>query len=147
MGGQSVHMKKKSLLVVAVVAALALFGSVGAAIALNSANPTSTQVDQPQTSAPADTDTVECENGIDPTGAACADDDAAEVDEPEAEDPADTDTVECENGIDPTTGLECDGGPAANIDNDDQGAVDHDDQGTIDDDDQVDEAEELAELP
>lgn len=84
--------------------------------------------------APAD---VECENGLDPSGAACIDDDADDAsgtceadDDTEVDDDAevdddgetaddagaDPDSVDCEDGIDPASGLECDGGPRANTD-------------------------------
>ncbi len=90
----------------------------------------------------ADTDQVECQDGIDPaTGLECDGGPAANSQDSEGEKaqedaesestseaavadhnpPAtvgcpdqDNDNHECENGIDPATGLECDGGPAAN---------------------------------
>jgi hypothetical protein len=87
--------RKRVLLAVTVIAALAVFGVGGAAIALASGSPATTQVDQPQIQAPAG--------------------DVTEADQAgEAEEAGDTDAVECDNGIDPTTGAECDGGPAAN---------------------------------
>jgi hypothetical protein len=41
-----------------------------------------------------------------------------EASAPESEAAADNDAIECDNGTDPVTGAECDGGPAANSDND-----------------------------
>ena len=87
----------------------------------------------------ADDDNVECEDGIDPaTGLECDGGPAANsgAEDGEVEDEAsseaavadhnlpaamgcdeeDGDNHECEDGIDPATGLECDGGPAANGD-------------------------------
>jgi len=87
-----------------------------------------------------DTDQSECQDGIDPaTGLECdggpaanAQDGDQEKADSEAESPSeaaladhnlpasvgcpdqDNDNHECEDGIDPATGLECDGGPAAN---------------------------------
>ncbi len=63
----------------------------------------------PASGAAADTDHVECEDGIDAnTGAACVDDDGAlsceQGDEAEGDNQSDG---ECENGVDATTGLAC----------------------------------------
>lgn len=87
--------------------------------------------------APGVADDVECEDGLDPSGAACIDDDADDAsgtceadDDAEVDDDAETaddgetaddagadpDSVDCEDGIDPASGLECDGGPSANTD-------------------------------
>jgi len=58
-------------------------------------------------------DDGECEDGVDPTGAFCVDDDDEDgVGSCES----DGEDVNCEDGIDPATGAECDGGPAANSD-------------------------------
>lgn len=68
------------------------------------------------TSSNADTDDVQCEDGIDPTtGAVCVDDEDDEG-AGACEEDGDADNVNCEDGIDPATGLECDGGPTANAD-------------------------------
>jgi len=55
----------------------------------------------------------ECEDGVDPMGAVCVDDDDEEGASCEAENDG---GVDCVDGVDPATGLECDGGPDANAD-------------------------------
>ena len=65
----------------------------------------------------------ECEDGVDSMGAVCVDDDDDEGASCEAEE---------DDGIDSATGLECDGGPAANTDTDES---------------EGDEAEDEASLP
>ncbi len=54
-------------------------------------------------------DDVECEDGVDPNGAVCVDDDDEEGATCESDGGAD-----CVDGIDSATGQECDGGPTAN---------------------------------
>lgn len=66
----------------------------------------------------------ECENGIDPNGAVCVDDDEDEGGACEDH--------ECVDGIDPSNGQECDGGPSAN--QDDGQEADGDGDGETDDD-------------
>ena len=78
----------------AAVAALALIGMVGGGVSIASASGAAAPVGSVQQQAP------------DPGGAAA---------ESESSNPAEeVDGVDCENGIDSITGLECDGGPAAN---------------------------------
>lgn len=68
---------------------------------------------------PGDTDTLQCEDGIDlATGAACVDDGAEELGGQCEEGDGEGGDHECVDGIDPATGAWCDGGPAANPAND-----------------------------
>lgn len=76
----------------AAVAALALIGTVGGGVGIASASGATAPVGSVQQQGP-DLDDVE-----------------SETSNPSEE----VDGVDCENGIDSITGLECDGGPAAN---------------------------------
>jgi hypothetical protein len=67
----------------------------------------------------------ECEDGVDPNGAVCVDDNDDEG--------ASCDNHECVDGIDPSNGQECDGGPGANQD-DGETADEGDGDGETDDD-------------
>lgn len=101
--------------------------SLGAAGVVSAAQNQSTPTSSVTTPAQ-EADGVDCQNGIDPSGAQCDGGPSANA----ANDPAEGDTgteteaaegaassdevngVDCENGIDATTGAECDGGPSAN---------------------------------
>ncbi len=64
-------------------------------------------------------DVAESDEGDEADGADREDgNDVAESDEAEADEGDEADGVDCEDGIEAATGAECDGGPAANQDND-----------------------------